>query len=198
MCVKTQEALDLSLCYYYKQIHTPKKPSKIWIAHSCSKKAPRHFNSGHLEINPKLILLPVKGTSCFQKIPTIPYQQRPERAQSQLWNAKGLQSFDSGQASNSSSLGIWRWLSLVTQRQLGLHQDFTIQEAIHVHSYQFILSNPHDEYASILITQWLLLEKCCIDLDAFPHQTLPFPLGDSTCLTWGVRPGRNNFGWSES
>lgn len=31
-----------------------------------------------------LVVLPVKGTPCFQEVPTIPYQQRAARAQGPL------------------------------------------------------------------------------------------------------------------
>lgn len=56
-----------------------KKPNKVWNMHFCSKEVPTHSTSEHSEIKPSLILACAKGTSCFQEVITIPYQQRPEK-----------------------------------------------------------------------------------------------------------------------
>lgn len=204
MIIKSYQIISLLFIFFLQQAKNKGSP-EYWLVFLLQAKNPmrsqlhvpilrKHQDtSKHSDINPKLILLPVKGTSCFQEVLTIPYQQRPARAQSHQWNPKGYQTFDSGQDSNSSSLGLWRWPSLVIQRQLRLHQDFTIQEAIHFHSDQFIPSNPLEEYDSTLIKHGSLLEKYCIHLDAFPHQTLYSHLETAPVLPWGF-----DLGWVTS
>lgn len=115
--------------------------------------------------------------------------------QSQLRNTQGLWSCGSGQESNSSSPGL-RGRSIVLFKASWTAPQARQPSMFIANLFFSDLTKSMSGTHHTRVTSWKMLRWS--QFVSPPSPALPFPPGDSVSLTWGVRPGLNNFGWSES